>query len=475
MGTLEKLGSFDEIKKDSAQKYDFVSKVKPSYQVSSGLSRSIVEEISAEKKEPEWMRSIRLKAFDIFMSKPVPTWGPDLSVLDFDNLVYYIKPDERKATDWNEVPKEIKETFDKLGVPEMEKKYLAGSVAQLQSESVYSRLRKQWADKGVIFTDMDSAVQQYPDIVKEHFGRIVPASDNKFAALNTAVWSGGSFLYVPSGVNLDLPVQAYFRMNGALEGQFERTLIIAEPGSSVHYIEGCTAPTYSQYSLHAAIVEVYVKRGGKVRYTSVQNWSDNIINGPTKRAWIEEDGRMEWVQGSLGSKITMTYPSSILRGERASTSNMNVALGIGPVWKDNGAKVIHAAPNTSSKIVAKSISGKGGMTVYRGLLRINPNAYNSKASVQCDALILDDISKSNTYPHNEILNESSSFSHEASVGKISDEQVYYLMSRGIREEDSRSLIVLGFLDDVLKEIPLEYSIEFNKLIRLEMSKYGAVG
>ncbi len=813
----------DEVKKLNEIKYDFTTNLKPAYQAQKGLSRSVVEEMSREKKEPEWMKNIRLKALEIFFSKPVPTWGPDLSELNFDDLTYYIRPEDRKANNWEEVPKEIKDTFDKLGVPEMEKKYLAGSVAQLQSEGVYSRLKKQWEDKGVIFMDMDSAVQKHPDIVREHFGKVVPPSDNKFAALNTAVWSGGSFLYVPRGVHLDLPVQAYFRMNGALEGQFERTMIISEPGGSVHYIEGClpaeelvskgdsfvpisavgvsenvmthsgessnvtrtfvrpydgtmltfvpssrgnafrltvehpvlaikrasvvtarklgngwtsvlsmqklisakpdyiraekleegdfivyvaptgsrddskftpellivlgvyasrgsirynevreagelvlsfgkspkerkmatelyeltrslgeeasisenadgkwtvtshsqklidlcqthvgngdtvkklskvimelppekqkilfenyigeggtnstdgslksdavkastssellafqfqeiiarngffanisfkklrkvyvlkytkdgrfsqarkvgnnfyvpirkiirerfkdkvynlevsnqnsylvkgfavhncTAPTYSQYSLHAAIVEVYVKNGGKVRYTSVQNWSDNIINGPTKRSWVEANGRMEWVQGSLGSKITMTYPSSILRGEYASTSNLNVALGIGPVWKDNGAKVVHAAPHTSSKVVAKSISGKGGMSVYRGQLRINPGAYNSKASVQCDALILDDISKSNTYPHNEILEESASFSHEASVGKISEDQVDYLMSRGIREEDARSLIVLGFLDDVLKEIPLEYSIEFNKLVKLEMNKYGAVG
>lgn len=833
---MQKLTDDDvDVTKLNEIKYDFKTNLKPVYQTQKGLSRSVVEEMSREKKEPEWMRNIRLKALDIFLSKPVPTWGPDLSELNFDDLTYYIRPEDRKSNNWDDVPKEIKDTFDKLGVPEMEKKYLAGSVAQLQSEGVYSRLKKQWEDRGVIFMDMDSAVKTHPDIVREHFGRIVPPSDNKFAALNTAVWSGGSFLYVPSGVHLDLPVQAYFRMNGALEGQFERTLIITEPDASVHYIEGClpaeelvskgdslvpissvgkseevmthsgeshevtrtferpydgtmlmfiplskgnsfkltvehpvlaikrssvstsrkprfgwksevsteklvsakpdfvraedlkegdfivyvaptttrdseeitpdllkilglytaegsvsynkalglnvlafsfgkstkekdlaaelynliksigeqaniskssggyytvtsyskrlielcethagkgasqrklskiimelpakkqkvlldnylrgdgnvyvkkpfkstmvrastaskmlafqlqeiiarngifanisvrdggsdfmlggkmnrrdqyivdytenrkfsqvrrvgnnyyvpiikiarerfkdkvynlevnnqnsylvkgfavhncTAPTYSQYSLHAAIVEVYAKKRGKVRYTSVQNWSDNIINGPTKRAWVEEGGRMEWVQGSLGSKITMTYPSSILRGEYASTSNLNVALGVGPVWKDNGAKVVHAAPNTSSKIVAKSISGKGGMAVYRGQLRINPGAYNSKASVQCDALILDDISKSNTYPHNEILEESASFSHEASVGKISEEQVDYLMSRGIREEDARSLIVLGFLDDVLKEIPLEYSIEFNKLVRLEMSKYGAVG
>jgi len=357
----------------------------------------------------------------------------------------------------------------------MERKYLAGTVAQFESEGVYSKIKKQWEEKGVIFMDMDSALQKYPEIIREHFGKVVPASDNKFAALNTAVWSGGSFLYIPKGVQVDLPVQAYFRMNGELEGQFERTLIVAEEGASVHYIEGCTAPTYSRYALHAAVVEVYAKKNSKVRYTSIQNWSDNVINLPTKRAWVEENARMEWVQGSLGSKITMTYPSSILRGEYASTSNLNVALAMGEVWKDNGAKVVHAAPNTSSKVVAKSISGRGGMSVYRGLLRINQGAYNSKSSVQCDALIVDDISKSNTYPHNEILDDTAVFSHEASVGKISEEQINYLMSRGIREEDARSLIVLGFLDDVLKEIPLEYSIEFNKLIRLEMSKMGAVG
>ena len=465
----------EDAKREKEIQYDFSTNIKPAYQVGKGLSKSVVEEISADKREPEWMKAIRLRALSIFMSKPVPTWGPYLSGLNFDDITYYTRPQDRKASNWEEVPKEIKDTFDRLGVPEMEKKYLAGSVAQLESEGVYSKLLKRWEDKGVVFMDMDSALKEHPDVIREHFGRIVPPTDNKFAALNTAAWSGGSFLYVPEGVHIDLPVQAYFRMNGALEGQFERTLIIAEPGSSVHYIEGCTAPTYSQYSLHAAIVEVYAKNRAKVKYTSIQNWSDNIINCPTKRSWVEAGGNMEWVQGSLGSKITMTYPSSVLRGEYASTSNLNLAVGIGPVWKDNGAKVIHAAPNTNSKVVAKSISGRGAMTVYRGLLRINPGAHNSKSSVQCDALILDDASKSNTYPHNEILEESASFSHEASVGKISENQVDYLMSRGIREEDARSLIVLGFLDDVLKEIPLEYSIEFNKLIRLEMGKYGAVG
>jgi len=458
-----------------SKRQEFATNITPVYQSGKGLSRELVEEISRTKQEPQWMLDLRLKAFEAFLSKPVPTWGPDLSELNFDELTYYTKPNERKANNWDDVPKEIKETFDKLGVPEMEKKYLSGSVAQFESEGVYSRLRKEWEDRGVIFTDMDSALKKYPDIVKEHFGKIVPFSDNKFAALNTAVWSGGSFLFVPKGVVLDLPVQAYFRMNGKGEGQFERTLIIAEEGASVHYIEGCTAPTYSTDSLHAAVVEVYIKSHAKVRYTSVQNWSNNVINGPTKRAWVEEEGRMEWVQGSLGSKITMTYPSSVLRGRRASASHLNIALGIGNVWKDGGAKVIHAAPETSSKVIAKSISGDGGTSVYRGLLRINKGAYNSKASVQCDALILDDHSKSNTYPHNEVMEETAAFSHEAYVGKISEEQVIYLMSRGIKEEEAKSLIVLGFLDDVLKEIPLEYSLEFNKLIRLEMSKLGAVG
>ncbi|MEM3227719.1 MAG: Fe-S cluster assembly protein SufB [Candidatus Micrarchaeaceae archaeon] len=454
---------------------DFVTKHTPIYQSGEGLSRKLVEEISYSKSEPQWMLNIRLRALDAFLAKPIPTWGPDLSELKFDELVYYTKPDERKANNWDEVPKEIKETFEKLGVPEIEKKYLAGSVAQFESEGVYSSLRKEWKEKGVVFTDMDSALKEHPNIIREFFGRVVPFSDNKFAALNTAVWSGGSFLYVPRGVELALPVQAYFRMNGFREGQFERTLIIAEEGASVHYIEGCTAPTYSADSLHAAVVEVNVKNSARVRYTSVQNWSNNVINGPTKRAWVEEHGRMEWVQGSLGSKITMTYPSSVLRGKGASASHLNVALGIGNVWKDGGAKVIHAAPETSSKVIAKSISGNGGTSIYRGLLRINKGAYNSKASVQCDALILDNHSKSNTYPHNEIFEGTSTFTHEAYVGKISEEQVSYLMSRGIREEEAKSLIVLGFLDDVLNEIPLEYSIEFNKLIRLEMSKLGAVG
>lgn len=466
---LQKLRGID------LQKYDFKNIERGIYKVEKGLSRRIVEEISEIKKEPDWMRRLRLKSLEIFQSKPVPTWGADLTGLDFDDIIYFIRPEGERARSWEEVPQEIKETFERIGIPEIERKYLAGTVAQYEAEGVYHNLKKKWEEKGVIFMDLDSAVQKHPDIIKEYFMRCVPPSDNKFSALHGAVWSGGSFAYIPAGVKVDMPLETYFRMNAEKEGQFEHTLIIAEPGSQVHYIEGCTAPRYDTSSLHAAVVEIYVKEGAYARYTTVQNWSKNVYNLNTKRAWVEKDSRMEWVGGSLGSKITMLYPCSVLRGAGSSASHLNIAFGSAGTWKDGGAKVIHAAPYTTSKVVAKSISMGGGVSVYRGLLRINQGSFMARSHVQCDALILDEASKSHTYPHNEIYEPTASFAHEASVGKIDEDHLFYLMARGLTEAEARSMIVLGFLDDVLKEIPLEFAVELNRLVALEMNKLGAVG
>ncbi|WP_297217398.1 Fe-S cluster assembly protein SufB [Thermoplasma sp.] len=465
----------NDLKSNGALDYGFHDNINPVYSTGKGLSRQVIEEISEIKKEPDWMRRIRLHAYEIFMSKPVPTWGPDLSGIDWENMTYYSSPDEVKATNWDEVPKEIKDTFEKLGVPEMERKYLAGSIAQYDSEGIYNSLKKEWEDKGVVFMDLDSALKRYPDLVKEYFAKAVPPSDNKFAALNVAVWSGGAFLYVPRGVHVDMPLQTYFRINGEATGQFEHTIVVADEGSSVHYLEGCTAPIYSKDSLHAAIVEYYVMKNAHGRYTSVQNWSNSVYNMPTKRAWVEENGNMEWVGGSLGSKVTMIYPSSYLRGRNATTSNLNIALAGPGTVKDTGAKAIHMAPNTSSKIIAKSVSLGDGKSIYRGLVRINKDAVNAKSHVQCDALLINDESVSYTMPHDEIYEPTANFTHEATVGKIGTEELTYLRSRGLSEDEASSLIVLGFLDDVMKEIPMEFAVEMNRLVKLEMSKMGAVG
>jgi len=464
-----------ELKYASRSEFEFHDNSRPVYSTGKGLTRSVVEEISEIKKEPDWMRRLRLKAFEIFQKKKVPEWGPDLSGIDWENTTYYIRPDDRKTNDWEEVPQEIKDTFEKLGVPEMERKYLAGSVAQYDSEGVYHNLKKTWEDKGVIFMDLDSAVQKYPDVVKEYFCRAVPFTDNKFAALNGAVWSGGSFLYVPRGVHIDMPLQTYFRMNGESSGQFEHTIVIADEGSKAHYVEGCTAPIYDRNSLHSAIVEIYAKENSQVRYTSVQNWSKSVYNLPTKRAWVEKGAKMEWVGGSLGSKVTMLYPSSYLRGPYATTSNLNISLATSDTVKDTGAKAIHLAPHTNSRIIAKSLSVDNGLAIYRGLLRINKGALESKSFVQCDALLIDDNSQSITYPHDEVHEPTAQFAHEASVGRIGTEELTYMRSRGLSEDEASSMIVLGFLDDVMKEIPMEFAIEMNRLVRLEMSKFGAVG
>ncbi|MFA6036232.1 MAG: Fe-S cluster assembly protein SufB, partial [Candidatus Micrarchaeia archaeon] len=434
-----------------------------------------VRELSELKKEPEWMLKLRLASFKEFLKRPVPIWGAALDGINFNEISYYLKPDAQKSRNWEDVPKEIKDTFEKLGVPEAERKYLAGSLAQFQSESIYQNLKKQWEELGVIFTDMDSALKKYPEIVRAHFLKAVPYTDNKFAALHGAVWSGGTFLYVPDNVKIDLPLQNYFRMNSAREGMFEHTMLILGKNAKAHYIEGCSAPRYEEASVHSAIIEVFVGEGADAGYTSVQNWSKNVYNLNTKRALVEKNARMQWVDGSLGSKVTMLYPMSVLRGEGASTSNYNMTFSSQGSWKDTGAKVIHAAPNTTSKIVAKSICMTGGNASYRGLLRINKGATNAKSSVQCDALILDDYSKTDTYPHNEIYEPSATLAHEATVGRISEDHLFYMMSRGLNEEDAKSMIVLGFLEDVLKEVPLEYSVEFNRLVKLEFSKLGAVG
>jgi Fe-S cluster assembly protein SufB len=472
---MEKL--IEDLKTSRAKQEDweFHDPESPVYSTGRGLNKNVVEEISEIKKEPEWMRRLRLRSLEIFLSKPVPTWGPDLSGIEWDNIKYYTRPGEETTNDWDEVPDQIKNTFEKLGIPEMEQKYLAGSVAQYDSEGVYHNLRKVWEDKGVLFMDLDSAVQKYPDLVKEYMCKAVPPSDNKFAALNGAVWSGGSFLYVPPNVQIDMPLQTYFRMNGEATGQFEHTIVVADEGSKVHYIEGCTAPRYDSNSLHSAIVEIYVKKNAKAKYTSVQNWSKSVYNMPTKRAWVDENGQMEWVGGSLGSKVTMLYPSSYLRGPHASAHNLNISLAGPGTIKDTGAKALHLAPYTSSKIVAKSISIDDGKAIYRGLLRMNKGAVYSKSHVQCDALLINDNSQSFTYPHDEIYEPTASFGHEATVGKIGTDELTYLRSRGLSEEEASSMIVLGFLDDVMREIPMEFALEMNRLIKLEMTKLGAVG
>ncbi len=443
------------------------------YKAKRGLSREIVEEISRLKNEPSWMTEFRLKAYDIFITKPMPTWGADLSEIDFNNIIYYIKPTEKKGRSWEEVPEYIKRTFERLGIPEAERKFLAGVEAQYESEVVYSSIRKDLESKGVIFTDMDTAVKEYPDIVKKYFGTVVPPNDNKFAALNSAVWSGGSFVYVPEGVEVDIPLQAYFRINAASVGQFERTLIIAEPYSKVHYIEGCTAPIYSTDSLHAAVVEIIAKKGAKVRYTTIQNWSTNVYNLVTKRAFAYEDATVEWVDGNIGSKVTMKYPAIYLLGKGAKGEVISVAYAKKGQHQDTGAKIYHLAPYTTSRITSKSISKDGGRTSYRGLIYVAKGAKYVKSSVRCDALLLDDLSRTDTYPYEEIQDDTAIVTHEATVSKIGEDQLFYLMSRGIPEVDALNMIVMGFLEPFVKELPMEYALELNRLIKLEMQ--GSVG
>lgn len=455
-------------------RYQHADPERPTYRAKPGLTREVVEDISYQKNEPEWMRKFRLKSFDIFESKPVPTWGPDLSGIDFNALTYYIKPTDRIMPSWDDLPAEMKSTFDKLQIPEAEQKMLAGVVAMYDSETVYKSLQRPWEDQGVIFCDMDTAVQKHPELVQEYFmKKCVPPHDNKFSALHGAVWSGGSFLYVPAGVKVEMPLQTYFRMNASGQGQFEHTLIIVEEGAEVHYIEGCTAPLYSNASLHSAVVEIFTKKGARSRYTTVQNWSKNVYNLNTKRAIIGEDAHHDWVGGSLGSGVTMLYPASWLVGRGASCEHLNIALAVGKVDKDTGAKVIHGAPHTKSRVVAKSISKDGGRGAYRGLLKIVKGAHGATANIQCDALIMDPESISDTLPHIEISEDDVTVAHEATVGRIGQEQLFYLMSRGLTEEEAISMIVSGFLEPVVKELPMEYAVELNRLIALEM--VGSVG
>ena len=458
-------------------KYGFRNEENYLFKAPKGLNERVVRELSGLKGEPEWMLKRRLRALEIFNKKPVPLHGmwanTDLAGLNHDDIHYFVRAGDRPQTDWDAVPQEIKNTFEKLGIPEAERKFLAGVGAQYESEVVYHSLREEWSKLGVIFLDTDTALKEYPEFFKEYFGAIIPAADNKYAALNTAVWSGGSFVYVPKGVKVDIPLQAYFRINAENMGQFERTLIIVEEGAEAHYIEGCTAPIYSTNSLHSAVVEIVVKKGGKFRYTTIQNWANNIFNLVTKRAVAHEEASMEWVDGNIGSKLTMKYPSVYLMGRKARGEVLSVAYAGKGQHQDAGAKMVHVAPETTSRITNKSVSKDGGKTTYRGLAKVAPGAYGSKINVNCDALILDDRSASDTIPFIEIEEDRCTLAHEATVGRIGEEQLFYLMSRGLPEPDALSMIVLGFMEPFTRELPMEYAIELNRLIQLEME--GSVG
>ena len=438
-----------------------------------GLSKKVVEQISEMKGEPEWMRQFRLKSLELFEKRPMPTWGADLSGIDFDNIYYYIKPIAQQGKTWDDIPLDIKNTFDQLGIPQAEQKYLAGVTAQYESEVVYHKVREDLEKLGVIFTDMDTALRLHPDLIKEHFGTVIPPSDNKFAALNSAVWSGGSFVYVPENVRVEIPLQAYFRINAQNMGQFERTLILAAPGSYVHYVEGCTAPTYASDSLHSAVVEIKVMEGARVRYTTIQNWSKNVYNLVTKRAAAYRDATMEWVDGNLGSKVTMKYPAVLLMEPGARGDILSVAFASDGMQLDAGAKVTHLAPYTTSQILSKSVSKGNGRASYRGLVRINRGAHHTKSNVRCDALLLDENARSDTYPTIRVEENQTEVGHEATVSKVGDDQLFYLMSRGLAETEAYSLIVNGFIEPITRELPMEYAVELNRLIQLEMS--GSVG
>jgi Fe-S cluster assembly protein SufB len=456
-------------------KYGFSDPEQYSFKSSRGLNREIVEKISSYKNEPDWMRQFRLRSLEIFQRKPMPAWPvARLTDIDFDNIYYYVRPTEKGAEkSWEDVPSYIKDTFDKLGIPEAERKFLAGVSAQYESEVVYHSIREDLEKQGVIFLDMDSGLREYPDLVKEYFGTVIPAADNKFAALNSAVWSGGSFIYVPKNTHVEIPLQAYFRINAENMGQFERTLIIADEGSRVHYIEGCTAPIYSSDSLHSAVVELVAKPGAHIRYTTIQNWSNNVYNLVTKRAVAYTDATVEWVDGNLGSKVTMKYPSVYLLGPRARAEILSVAFAGSGQLQDAGGKVIHAAPETTSTITSKSISKDGGNAIYRGLLKVAKGAERSKAFVRCDALMLDEQSRSYTYPSIEIDEERVDIGHEATVSKVSDEQLFYLQSRGLTEAEAKTMIVNGFFEAFTKELPMEYAVELNRLLALQME--GSIG
>src|SRR5438034_8594166 len=438
-----------------------------------GLSEAVVEEISAMKSEPEWMRKFRLKALKHFDKRPMPWWGADLSDIDFDDIYYFIRSTEKQAKNWEDLPEDIRGTWDKLGIPEAEKKYLGGVSAQYESEVVYHKIKDELDKMGVVFTDMDSGLREHPDLVKQYFGTIIPPNDNKFAALNSAVWSGGSFVYVPEGVHVDIPLQAYFRINQENMGQFERTLIIAEPGSYVHYVEGCSAPIYTSDSLHSAVVEIIAKPGSRVRYTTIQNWSTNVYNLVTKRAIAHERATMEWIDGNLGSKLTMKYPSIYLMGEHAHGEILSIAFAGRGQHQDAGGKAVHVAPHTTSTITSKSISKDGGRASYRGLLEVAPGAVKAKSKVVCDALLLDEQSRSDTYPTIRIGEDDVDVGHEATVSKIGEEQLFYLRSRGLSEEEASGMIVGGFIEPFTRELPMEYAVEMNRLIELQME--GSIG
>jgi Fe-S cluster assembly protein SufB len=455
-------------------KYDFKNSTELYVHLSKkGLSKEVVESISKMKGEPQWMLDFRLRSYEIFMKKPMPKWGGDLSTIDFQNIYYYAKASEKTEKSWDDVPEDVKKTFDKLGIPEAEKKFLAGVGAQYESEVVYHSLRKDLEKQGVLFLDTDTALKEQPEIFKKYFGKIIPPEDNKFAALNSAVWSGGSFIYIPPGIKVDMPLQAYFRINAENIGQFERTLIIADEGSEVHYIEGCTAPVYSSESLHSAVVELVAHKNAHLRYTTIQNWSNDVYNLVTKRAYAYEGAKVEWIDGNIGSRLTMKYPGIYLMGERAYGETLSIAFAGKNQHQDTGAKMVHLAPNTTSKITSKSVSRLNGRSTYRGLLNVAKGATNVKASVRCDALLLDDTSKTDTYPYMEINQEDATITHEATVGKIGDEQIFYLMTRGFSEEEALTLIVNGFMEPFTKELPMEYAVELNRLIKLEMD--GSVG
>jgi Fe-S cluster assembly protein SufB len=439
-----------------------------------GLNDEVVSDISARKSEPQWMLDLRLKSLRLFGKKPMPTWGSDLSGIDFQNIKYFVKSTEKQATSWEDLPEDIKNTYDRLGIPEAEKQRLvAGVAAQYESEVVYHQIREDLEEKGVIFVDTDTGLREHEDLFREYFTSVIPAGDNKFASLNTAVWSGGSFIYVPPGVHVDIPLQAYFRINTENMGQFERTLIIADEGSYVHYVEGCTAPIYKSDSLHSAVVEIIVKKNARVRYTTIQNWSNNVYNLVTKRATCAEGATMEWIDGNIGSKVTMKYPAVFLLGEHARGETLSIAFAGEGQHQDAGSKMVHAAPNTSSQIVSKSVARGGGRTSYRGLVQILEGAHGSKSSVVCDALLVDTISRSDTYPYVDIREDDVQMGHEATVSKVSEDQMFYLMSRGMSEEEAMAMIVRGFVEPIAKELPMEYALELNRLIELQME--GAVG
>ncbi len=439
-----------------------------------GLNEEVVRDISSRKGEPEWMLRLRLKGLSLFGRKPMPTWGSDLSGIDFDNIKYFVKSTEQQAGSWEELPEEIRATYDRLGIPEAEKQRLvSGVAAQYESEVVYHKINEELEKQGVVFLDTDTALKEHPELFKEYFGSVIPVGDNKFAALNSAVWSGGSFIYVPPGVHVEIPLQAYFRINTENMGQFERTLIIADEGSYVHYVEGCTAPIYQSDSLHSAVVEIVVKKGARVRYTTIQNWSNNVYNLVTKRAVAEAGATMEWIDGNIGSKVTMKYPAVFLMGEHARGETLSIAMAGEGQHQDAGAKMVHAAPYTSSSIISKSIARGGGRTSYRGLVQVLEGAHHSASNVLCDALLVDTISRSDTYPYVDVREDDVRMGHEATVSKVSEDQLFYLMSRGMPESEAMAMIVRGFIEPVARELPMEYALELNKLIELQME--GAVG